>query len=268
MGHTWPVPGPTKLPPATGDETVDDLLRTSRRRTRSVPVRRSFVQQGTQGKPKPGPLAALLHAHDERGLDLFLLHRAMASAHPWDVTRDARVWARALGLPGDGGSSVAAVSKTWRRLEKTHTLIRRERRGRLAKITALREDGSGNEYSFPTGTGRKEWYFRVPYSYWSASDRWYRNLSLPAKAVLLISLSLPTDFVLPTERAPDWYGISVDSAERGLRELTSVGLLRRTLTVKKAPQAPLGIAQEYHYSLLPPMAQHRSTRVRRLRGVS
>lgn len=29
--------------------------------------------------------------HDERGLDLLLLHHAVASAEPWDGTRDARV---------------------------------------------------------------------------------------------------------------------------------------------------------------------------------
>lgn len=251
---------PRQSPPlaADQDETVDDLLRKSGRSTRSVPVRRVFVQQGAQRDPHPGPLAGLLRAHDERGLELFLLHRAIASADPWDVTRDARVWARALGLQQESDGGVAAVSKAWRRLDSNHALVRRERRGRLAKITALREDGSGATYTYPTGSRRDEKYFRLPYEYWTAEARWYRTLTFRAKAMLLVSLSLPAGFVLPTRRVPGWYGISVDSADRGLRELDQAGLLRREIKVKKAPQAPLGIAQEYHHTLLSPFTQRRA----------
>lgn len=254
---------------ADQDETVDDLLRTSARSSRSVPLRRVFIQQGPQREPRPGPLAALLRAHDERGLDLFLLHHAAASADPWDVTRGAQVWARTLGLHRDGDAGVAAVSKTWRRLEENHALIRRARRGRLAKITALREDGLGKAYTYPTGGKRDERYFKLPYAYWTAEQRWYRILSFRAKAMLLVSLSLPAGFVLPTDRVPDWYGISSDSADRGLRELDKAGLLRRELKVKKAPQAPLGIAREYHHTLLPPFTQRRAVAtVTKLRTVS
>jgi hypothetical protein len=251
------MPRPPHPLAADQDETVDDLLRTSARSTKSVPLRRVFVQQGLQREPRSGPLASLLRAHDERGLDLFLLHHAVASAEPWDVTRDARVWARALGLHRDVDAGVAAVSKTWRRLDEGHALIRRERRGRLAKITALREDGLGKSYTYPNGSRRDERYFKLPYDYWTAERRWYRILTFRAKAMLLVSLSLPAGFVLPTQRVPDWYGISTDSADRGLRELDRAGLLRREIKVKKAPQAPLGIAQEYHHTLLPPFTQRR-----------
>jgi hypothetical protein len=267
--HTERVPRPPHPLAADQDETVDDLLRTSARRSDSVPVRRIFVQQGAQREPRPGPLSALLRAHDERGLDLFLLHRAMASAEPWDVTRDSRMWARALGLQSDGDLGVSAVSRAWRRLDEGYGLIHRDRRGRLAKITALREDGSGKPYTYPKGSTVEERYFKLPYGYWNAEQRWYRVLPFRAKAMLLVALSLPAGFVLPTERVPDWYGISADSADRGLRELDNAGLLRREMKVKKAPQAPLGITQEYHHTLLPPFAQRRlATRPRRLRSVS
>ncbi len=263
------MPRPPHPLAADQDETVDDLLRTSARTTQTVPLRRVFLQQGAQRKPRPGPLAALLRAHDERALDLFLLHRAMASAEPWDVTRDARVWARALGLHRDTDAGVAAVSKTWRRLEESHTLVCRDRRGRLAKITALREDGLGKSYTSPNGSKRSERYFKLPYDYWTAQQRWYRVLPFHAKVMLLVSLSLPAGFVLPTQRAPDWYGISADSADRGLRELNKAGLLRREISVKKAPQAPLGIAQEYHHTLLSPFTQRRAlATVTTLRSVS
>jgi hypothetical protein len=254
---------------ADQDETVDDLLRTSARRSSAVPIRRLFVQQGAQREPRPGPLSAMLRAHDERGLDLFLLHRAVASSDPWDVTRDGRMWARALGLQDDADLGAAAISRTWRRLEDNHRVVQRERRGRLAKVTALLEDGSGKPYTYPKGSSVDERYFKLPYDYWTAEQRWYRTLPFRAKAMLLVALSLPGGFVLPTERVPDWYGISSDSADRGLRELDKAGLLRREMKVKKAPQAPLGIAQEYHHTLLPPFAQRRPAAARRrLRSVS
>ena len=53
----------------------------------------------------------LLRAHDERGLDLYLLLRAAASADPWDVARPAPVWSRALGLPTPHDDGTATVSK-------------------------------------------------------------------------------------------------------------------------------------------------------------
>lgn len=263
------MPRPPHPLAADQDDTVEDLLRTSGRKTKSVPLRRVFVQQGVQRDPRPGPLAGLLRAHDERALDLFVLHRAVASADPWDVTRDARVWARALGLHRDRDGGVAAVSKTWRRLETVHVLVRRERRSRMAKIISLREDGLGGPYTHPTGSRRDERYFKLPYEYWTEGAHWYRTLTFRAKAMLLVSLSLPAGFVLPTQRVPEWYGISADSADRGLRELDKAGLLRREITVKKAPQAPLGIAQEYHHTLLPPFTQRRSSyRLTTLRSVS
>ena len=84
-----------------------------------------------------------------------------------------------------------------------------------------------------------------------------------------MSLSLPAGFVLPTQRVPGWYGISSDSADRGLRELDKAGLLRRDIKVKKAPQAPLGFAQEYHHTLLTPFIQRRAgATVTTLRTVS
>lgn len=118
-----------------------------------------------------GSLAALLRAHDERGLGLFLLHHAVASVEPWDFTRDARVWARALGLhrDRDRDARVAAVSKTCCRLDEGHSLIQRERRGRLAKITALREDALGKSRTYPNGSKRDERQLKLPYDYWTGT---------------------------------------------------------------------------------------------------
>ncbi len=245
----------------TRHDTIEAILTASSRRDKGVPIRRSFVQRGSQGAPESGVLAELLYAHDERALDLYLLFRVASSSAPWDVTRDARVWARALGLPTPRDDGSATVSKIWSRLDRKYHLVARERRGRLAKIVALNENGTGSPYSYPTG-GELERYFKVPFAYWMAEERWYEALSFPAKAVLMIALSLQSPFVLPTTKIRDWYGISTESGERGLRELRHRGVLHRRLTTKRAPLAPLAETQEYRYTLKPPFA--RSARGRHL----
>ncbi|HEX2294125.1 MAG TPA: hypothetical protein VHN37_02325 [Actinomycetota bacterium] len=236
-----------KPPVATQQETVAALLGRSQRKGNAAPIRRTFVQQGPQRKPVPGPLATLVRNRDERALDLYLLLHAVASSEPWDVTESATLWGRALGLHVPG-SAESAVSKTWARLEKLD-LVRRSRRDRRASVTLLDEGGSGAAYRHPAGL---EPYLKLPYQYWLSEDRWYKTLQLPAKAVLLIGLTLPREFILPTEKAPKWYGISSDTAERGLRSLRGNGLLSRRKEFKKAPLAPQGYTEQLVYSLEPP----------------
>jgi hypothetical protein len=63
----------------------------------------------------------------------------------------------------------------------------------------------------------------MPHAYWLEGH--YISLSLRAKVMLLIALSLQDGFPLPYKRARDWYGVSEDSAEEGLRELGNKQLL-------------------------------------------
>src|SRR2546428_8270504 len=184
---------PTRPPTVTSEKTVDAVLAKARRRL--VPIRRTFVQQGSQTAPKPGPLARLVRNGDERALDLYLLVRALSTAAPFDAIRPAGMWARALNLRGP--SAAAAVSRTWRRLEDYH-LISRSRSGSMTSIRPLLEDGSGAGDEVPVG--RRDVYFRLPAEYWTSDDRWYMKLDLAAKAMLLISLSLKGGFVLPYDR--------------------------------------------------------------------
>jgi hypothetical protein len=200
--------------------------------------------------PKPGPLSAIVRSRDEVSLDLYLLHRARASSSPFDVATHSAVWARAAGIGGEEKASSAAVSKAWRRLEDKYCLIHRERRGRLAKIVTLREDGSGKPYGVPTGSTWNDRYFKIPFGYWLDEQQWHRTLSLRSKAALLIALSLPSPFTLPAERGPAWYGISADTLERGLHELTDHGVLNRTLKVRKAPLSPAGKTRVAEYARL------------------
>ena len=112
------ITGVTSTPTRPQTATISVLLGAAGRKTATVPIRRTFVQQGTQRAPKPGPLQAIVTRHDETALDLFLLHRALASSDPWDVTRDARIWGRALGHGSDVDGGASIVSKAWRRLDE------------------------------------------------------------------------------------------------------------------------------------------------------
>lgn len=246
----------TSKPSAEQQATVENLLQASKRPTERVNIRHSFVQDGSQSKPVPGPLHRMLAAHDERALDLFLLHRALVSAEPWTSRPlDSRVWARALGLHCDADHGVTAVSKAWRRLDDTYKLVDRGRSGRLSVLTSLREDGSGKAYTSPNGSARAERYFTLPFAYWTSEERWYATLTFPAKVMLLIGSTLKPGFVLPTEKAREWYGVSTESAERGLRLLREGGLLHRTTIVKDAPLSPTGKTQEYRYTLRQPFGR-------------
>jgi len=229
-------------PVASSQSTIEALLKRSRRQF--VPIRRAFVQRSSLRRPQAGPLAQFVHSRDARGLELYLLFLAVTSAEPWRVCESAKLWARTLDLPAP-----AAVSKIWKRLEG-RTLISRMRSSKYAAITALREDGSGQPYIHP-GTVREP-YLKLPFEYWTAVHAWHRTLSLPETAMLLISLSLLDNFVLPYEKAKQWYGISADTAERGLRGLQDKGLLWMRKEFKEAPLSPEGYTEQRLYTLRPP----------------
>jgi hypothetical protein len=241
---------------ADSRETIEALLRLSRRT--ALPIRRSFVQAGAPRKGAgPGSLSWFVKAHHHRALDQYLLFHAAASAPPFNVTRDGRLWARALGL-GDTPSSIRAVSKNWAWLGEKQ-LIARGRIGRTSSPALLREDGSGVPYVHPSV--HRDAYFKLPYDYWV--DKWDLQFDLPAKALLLIALSLEDDFVLPLERVKNWYGISADTAGRGLASLAEHGLIRSRRIRKKAPLAPLGFAVDTHYTLRAPFGPRGRRQARR-----
>ena len=244
----------TTRPEATPYDTLKALLDRSNRH--AAPIRRSFLQQGVQGNPKAGPLADLVHRHDKRTLDFYLLILAAASAKPFDVRHHSAVWARMLCLEEATGR--VAVSKMLARLEKIYRLIERQRVSRLTRIILLREDGSGEPYTHPATSQPAEPYLQLPHEYWLKG--WNRKLTLPGKAVLLIALSLRAGFLLPAEYAKEWYGISADTAQKGLRELRNHRLLDHQLKYKLAPLAPEGVTREWRYTLQPPFGHRRRRR--------
>jgi hypothetical protein len=239
----------TSPPVTTQQDTIDEIIKKSGRHD-SVPIRRTFVQQGRRSQLKPGPLATFVRRHDMRALDLYLVTLTLATHEPFQAILPAGVWARAIGF--GGGSRSAAVSRSWKRLEDLR-LISRGRRGRTAMVTLLREDASGAPYTY-VGS-RSDPYFPLPIEYFR--DRWYKQLDLSAKAALLIALSLPDEFYLPAEWVTRWYGISADTAARGLEKLRSLGLLGRGMRFKPAPLTDQGWTREYTYRLKEPFARRR-----------
>lgn len=237
--------------PLSHRETLIDLLDQSGRGI--VPIRKSFVQQGERGKRVPGPLATFVSAHDERALDAYLFVHALASAEPWNCDYPAGMWVRALDLTESAkpASARSAVSKVMKRLEDRH-LVSRQRVGRTASITLLKEDGSGEPYEHPYNAGRGENWLQLPHAYWL--EEFHQSLSLPAKAMLLIALSLPDDFPLPADRVPKWYGISADTAERGLRELRRSRVLNFDEQWVKNAKSDTGWTQERRYTLDEPFS--------------
>lgn len=116
-------------------------------------------------------------------------------------------------------------------------LIARERSGRARKITItlLRPDGTGDAYTRP-GRDNSDRFLKLSNAYWTQG--WYRKLDLPGTAMLLVALHEKPGFELVTERVPDWYGWSADTAERGLERLQDLGLITVAKRTKKAPLAP------------------------------
>ena len=230
------------------DQVLRAILDASGRQ--SVPIRTAFVQQRVaSGLAEPGPLASLVRRGRDSTLEQYLVLHAWASAGDFAVVRDARIWARALGLD-DGEKGRRAVGRNWTALQDMK-LVETSRRGRLVRAQLLREDGSGSPYGAHPGLGPKsDPYLQLPYEYWLGG--YHERLTLPGRAVLLIALTLGDWFPLPTRRGPDWYGISRASLERGLQQARKESILEMQYAFKDAPLAPQGYTRENFFRLLPP----------------
>lgn len=220
-------------------ETIAAMLDASKRPSKTVAIRNAFVQRGKKRAPKPGILASMVAKHDRSGLDLFLLHRMMASAEPWDAGKDAGVWARALGLAeSDDKMHAERVSRIFRRLDDDYGLVTRDNARRGGRVTSLHEDGSKDPYTSPATH-----YFRLPFAYWE--EEWHRRLAMPAKAVMLIGLTQEPGFVIPLTQMKNWYGISDDTWSTGASQL----MKEHILTSKRGKERNWMKGLAYNYDL-------------------
>jgi hypothetical protein len=67
--------------------------------------------------------------------------------------------------------------------------------------------------------------------------------------MLLIALSLQDGFPLSAKRARDWYGVSEDSAEEGLRELGNKQLLSFERQWRRNARSETGWIEQRMYTL-------------------
>jgi hypothetical protein len=242
--------------PADEHETRAYLIERSNRPF--APILKAFVQNPDQKlKDRSAPLALFVRNGDLRGLRaLLFLHAIISSGdgdNGWSTTLPLATWARAFDTTtgADRRSASTAATKVLTRLT-SRKLIRRARAGRARQVTVtlLRPDGSGAEYTRPDGTSDR--FLKLDNRFWT--ERWYQRLDLPATAMLLVALHEKPVFELPTEHMPEWYGFSADTAERGLKKLRDLGLIRVYARTKKAPLAPTGATQVNVYTLVAPFA--------------
>jgi len=237
--------GPKPPPPASAEYLKEILAKSQRKR--AFPIRRSFVQRGKPSNPQPGPLADFVTHRDETALDLYMLLLAAGTAKPHTVILRAEAWARALKI-----KRFDTVSRAWGRLEQRR-LVARGRAGNKAKVTPLKEDGSGKPYVHPFAGTRSDPYGQVPLDYWI--DGWFDKLHLPGKAMLLVMATWRGALTLPAEKASEWYGISADTCERGFDELRRADIVRKSKRWKPSIYAPGGWVAQNVYGLTGPFAR-------------
>lgn len=249
---------------APADETITRKHLLTRSKRDSAPIYKGYVQNPDQRlEHRAGPLSEFVHNGDLRGLRAFLFLHAIISSgegdNGWSTTLSLAVWARVFDTTktADLRSASTAATKVLTRLVD-RKLIRRARAGRARNVTVtlLRPDGTGAEYTRP-GAGNDDRFLKLDNAYWN--DGWYEQLDLPATAMLLVALHEKPSFELATERMPQWYGWSADTAERGLRTLRDLGFLTVHTRIKQAPLSPTGATKVNVYTLVGPFAHSTSS---------
>lgn len=231
---------------ATGRDTRTVVLKRSVRA--NVPLRKTFVQAPPGAVSRHGPLQQFVTGRDLRGLKAYLMIVAACSngENGWTTTHDSAVWARLMDIQ-TSASDQSARTGAWRALRRLEGrgLITCSRSGTMITVTLLREDGSGRPYDRPDGSTEADLFLQIPATFWTKGHD--ENLDLPALALLLVVAREKPWSAFPAEKAPEWYGWSADTHERGLKRLLELGYVERMKTFTKAPLAPAGYTETYRY---------------------
>ncbi|MFD4024142.1 hypothetical protein ACFWRV_11575 [Streptomyces sp. NPDC058576] len=236
---------------ASGRDTRAAIL--TRAIRANVPLRKTFVQANRGAKSRPGPLSDFVTGRDLRGLRAYLMIVAACSNgdNGWSTTHDSAVWARLMDIH-ETASPQSARTGAWRALRrlKERNLIECSRVGTMIKVTLLREDGTGKAYDRPKGDTEENRFLQIPTTFWTQGRD--ERLSLPGLALFLVVAREKHWTTFPAEWAPEWYGWSPDTHERGLKQLVELEFVQARAFRKKAPLAPLGftIAQQYQRALI------------------
>jgi hypothetical protein len=231
-----------------------------------VPIRRTFLQKprGTQGTR--GAQLAKLSANPS-ALDAYLLLHALASSsEPYQANYPVPTWVQLLRL--DEAASEPAAKSRWSKVVSKLTaleLIERRRVGNGMEYLLLDESGDKSPYVRPLTAAHGN-YFKLPYSYWT--DGLDGSLTHPEKLMLLIGLDQLDGFTLPFNQVQQWYGVSENTARRGLRGLEERGLLVSTSTYLPASKSPTGWAESIQYTMTGQFSRKAIRKLVRDRGKS
>lgn len=226
--------------PVTPEATLQALLEPVERE--AVPIRSAFLQEYA-GARAPGPLHWFVRDRQRLALQQYLLLRSVALGGEFDKRLPNDAWARALGLTSRNAEQ--SVSRGWGWLRKRE-LVRTEVDHRVLRAYVLDDSGSGKPYARP-----QRRFFRLPMAYFR--EGYHFEMSLAATASLLIALYLGRGggwWEMPAEHAPDWYGISADTLQRGFDQLQGDRLLERRYRTKTDPLARYGRTQVAEFQLL------------------
>ncbi|MER5911916.1 hypothetical protein ABT124_15760 [Streptomyces sp. NPDC001982] len=246
MTTTSPAERDKQAAKATGRDTRTEILKRSIRA--NVPLRKTFVQAPRGTASRHGPLCEFVTGRDLRGLKAYLLIVAACSngTDGWSTRHDSAVWARMMDID-QTATEQAARTGAWRALRRLRdrNLITCTRSGKMITVTLLREDGSGAPYERPMGQSDEDVYLQIPAAFWTKG--YDETVDLPALALLLVVAREKPWSKFPAEKAPQWYGWSADTHERGLKKLIDLGLVERRPHFTKAPLAPSGFTMAYLY---------------------
>ncbi|MFE9333196.1 hypothetical protein [Streptomyces sp. NPDC006925] len=220
----------------------------------NVPLRKTFVQAPRGSATRHGPLSEFVTGRDLRALKAYLMIVAACSngTDGWSTRHDSAVWARLMDIQ-ETATDQSARTGAWRALQRLQKrkLITCTRAGALITVTLLREDGSGDAYHRPRGDSEEDLYLQIPATFWTKGHD--EQVDLPALALLLVVMREKNWSRFPSEKAPDWYGWSADTHERGLKKLLKLGLIQRRKHYTKAPLTPSGYTMTYQYQRAPIM---------------
>jgi hypothetical protein len=231
---------------------LDALLGSAKRGF--VQIRKTLVQQPKTQEVRASVLADFVGGRYQRPLDALLLtHALQPILNGSPLPR--RTWARLLSTRTPCSDST--VERTFQTLSDMN-LLTVTGSSKAWEITLLKEDGSGDLW-FKAGsvTEPGPGFFVLPFDYWTKS--FVDRLTIPGKALLLIALAETQDpkkprFAMAVERAPDFYGISERTAERGYNELRREKLLLVHRQKVADPKHPAGRRDVYWRALASPFA--------------
>lgn len=211
-----------------------------------APVRDAFfLTQDRESGAVRHPMAQLMSSRSGPGggrggqtrVALYLSSLWLGVAGDYSTQRPASFWAALLGLDDPGGLGSRVIRSTWAELEQRRfvALKRGERFGDVPVVRPLREDGSGEPYTRPTGTG-DDTYRRVPEKFF---ELLLPDPELTGPGLVMYLAAVRTSLVggrtdaltFPRAYVTRTFGIGESTRKAGLRNLVSMLVLdpeRRT----------------------------------------